>query len=113
MEARYPGTGLDYLRPYVVHLLAQSPDQLRALEITGALANLLAILRKRPEWQGRLRRCLYQFSPKSGNWGTGCLDYFADNSPAGNARGCRRAHTVRVTEYLERENEGGVTLRRP
>jgi hypothetical protein len=106
MNARYPQMGCgDLMTADVTRLLGQSPAQLRELGITGPLADLVRALAKQPTWQGRLRRCLYQFARKSGRWGKGCLMYFVDESPAGNARGCRTSHTVAVHVYEHGVND--------
>lgn len=110
METRYrengPHEGVASLLEFAKH------GRLGELGITGALATLFVTLEKRPDLRSRVRRCLYMFVPTSGRRTRGCLAYFVDRSPAGNALGCKRSHSVRVLQYRHTTPEGQYISRR-
>jgi hypothetical protein len=62
----------------------------------GLSSNDLAFLRalaRHPKWRARIRRCEYDAGRREG-----CYRYFIDQSPAGTATACSRAHAVRLIE---------------
>lgn len=111
MEARYPENGphegIALLLDFAKH------GRLGELGITGKLAALLVMLEKKPEWRGRVRRCLYMFAATGKYIRRGCLVYFFDRSPEGNKLGCKGAHGVRVTTYRNSTSEGQYISRKP
>ena len=100
---------IDGVETRVDYALPPELTKLHALKLPGPLARLRTLMVKPPwsEWfQGRIRKCMYLFNPKTGKPSKkACLRFFLDTSSRGAtepARACPiKGHKVRVSNYLK------------